>query len=98
MRVEINAGNADEKCCVDAMRGRAAGRGFGGYTAESRCSEEICGADEVVGVPLTAEVSGGGCSMRAVIMELYHVLGFLWKQCDGARSVSINILLYKTHL
>jgi len=45
LRVEVDGPNPDQERCVDAVRGRAAGGGFGGYAAEGGGAEEVGGAD-----------------------------------------------------
>ena len=58
LRVEVDGSDPDQERRVHAVRGSAAGGGFGGHAPEGGGAEEVGGPDEIVGVPL------GGVSIR----------------------------------
>jgi hypothetical protein len=70
LSVEVNGCNMDEKGYVDAGGGGTPSGGLGRYSTDGRCTEEVGGCDEVIGMPLSTQWSAWKDHFKAMVPEL----------------------------
>ena len=67
LRVEVEGGDTDGEGGVDAGGGGGAGGGLSGYATERGGTEEVVGANEIVGVPLRWGMLGNGTDFGGMV-------------------------------
>jgi hypothetical protein len=70
LSVEVDGCNMDEESYVDAGGGSTSSGGLGRYSTDGRCTEEVGGCDEIIGMPLSAPWSAWKDHFKAMRAEL----------------------------